>query len=258
MSSPSSSALAMTMGRPCRASTCCRLDFTLGYISSTKFPSPTFSLVHTRRTGISSSTRASGPCFSSPRWIPSLCTSAHVFSSNAASRQVAIWYPRPMHRKLWRVLDDSATCFMILETERVWATRSGNVCKAWIIAFRRAAVRTLSSPITRANISSATISDVYAFVHGPISWPVCRYTPQWVMEDRVLPTMLVKPTHKAPRSLQYCTMASILSSSPVKSTKQQQSSRNVGGWRSGKSEANSTEMPMSANSSKVLRTARAP
>jgi hypothetical protein len=79
------------------------------------------------------------------------------------------------------------------------------------------------------------------------------WTPQWDSREMEEPTVLVTPTQRAPRSMQYL-MARIVSAvSPDWEMKTQTSSRKMGHLRSKKSLANSVETGISVNSSKMAR-----
>merc|ERR1719357_2231530 len=81
---------------------------------------------------------------------------------------------------------------------------SGSWFRASIISCRRLWKDILSADITSANMVSERICDVYAFVEAtPISGPALMWTPQCDSRQMVDPTVLVMPTMRAPRLLQY-------------------------------------------------------
>ena len=89
----------------------------------------------------------------------------------------------------------------------------------------------------------------------PISGPALMWTPQCVSNEIDEPTTLTIPTVKAPRSRQYLNAIRESAVSPDWETNTQVSSRNTGACLSRKSDANSTAMGISVNSSNTPRTA---
>lgn len=77
------------------------------------------------------------------------------------------------------------------------------------------------------DITKQLTCEVYAFVEAtPISGPALMWTPQWDSRLMVEPTVLVIPTMRAPRCLQYLNALSVSAVSPDWDIKKQTSSLN--------------------------------
>ena len=81
------------------------------------------------------------------------------------------------------------------------------------------------------------------------------WTPQWVSREMVEPTVLTTPMQRAPRSKQYRKARMVSAVSPDWERNTQVSSRKMGVLRSKKSDASSTLIGISVNSSKIWRVA---
>lgn len=79
------------------------------------------------------------------------------------------------------------------------------------------------------------------------------WTPQCDSREMELPTVLVTPTQRAPRSRQYLMARMVSAVSPDCEMNTQTSSLKIGVLRSKKSLANSVETGISVNSSKMAR-----
>ena len=86
--------------------------------------------------------------------------------------------------------------------------------------------------ITSFDVMKQLTWEVYAFVDAtPISGPALMWTPQWDSRLMVEPTVLVIPTMRAPRCLQYLNALRVSAVSPDWDMKKQTSSLNLKTFR---------------------------